>query len=67
MNVKTEDTLSGFQEFFLQPIKDRSNMLIRISLPHYSLFHNEGLRPSLTLHDIIYERRERGDHVTYVC
>ena len=31
--VNTEDTLSGFQEFLLQPIiKDRSNDLIPLSL-----------------------------------
>ena len=33
--VKTEDTLSGFQEFFLQPIiKDRSNILCQDVLVH---------------------------------
>ena len=33
--VNTEDTLSGFQEFFLQPIiKDRSNILCQDVLVH---------------------------------
>ena len=36
--LKTEDTLSGFQEFVLQPIiNDRSNInVIRSSQPKYS-------------------------------